>query len=143
MFETYFQPDWITEAQVNRIIQILQVLTGPIAPVLLQDLLKSSTALPQLLDEIERQIPKALRGKFRQQTAGLITKAIDDPAFICECETALMLYVGVIASLLTATLIQQQPDLSQHDFVDALAVYLKKPDQIDAFRRLQMSEKKL
>jgi hypothetical protein len=146
----------------EELVSLMAGVIGPIAPMILNQLLKQPLTQAQLVDQLAGNLPEAARSRFRIQANQLIQdfgqKSTEDassspsdvssartaPAdvdslldsnFVNRCEQQLTILIGPIAAILMRRALAQQPSLSAAQLVEFLALQLSDPETIEAFRR--------
>ncbi|GAA6620157.1 CHAT domain-containing protein [Scytonema sp. NUACC26] len=140
----------LTSSQIYELEKVLLDLIGPIAPILLQNVLAQVGNRRELIEQLKRHLSPSQQEKFQQQVNLELTQPllkledrvemlIDqyqvlDENFIRQCEQALTQAIGPIAHIL----IQQTLSSGEHSrvtFVESLAAKLPNPQLALAFKQ--------
>ena len=136
--------------QYNCLKMTLLELVGPIAPLLLQEVVARSPNGKELVENLAFHLTKKQRIKFENKAKFLFGESVAKPksqldnlcgndSFISQCERDLADLIGPIASLLVQKVVKHSPQISHSELVKILAAAIPDPQKADKFQQRLLS----
>ncbi len=122
---------------------ILVEFIGPVAPILLQQVVKNSHSFQELVDCLACRLPEDKRCDFQTKVKFLFENTPEAESiffpinedFLIECEQDLANLIGPIAPLLIRKTLTSFPQISRLEFVKILASEILDPQKSCQFQR--------
>jgi serine/threonine protein kinase len=145
----------------KQIERLLAEVIGPIAGLLLKQVLMQASTTQDLIERLAVHVPEEGQAQFRKrastllkdidsspsastksqnvstipQASGLKPESTIDPAFLKQCEQELATAIGPIAPYIVQKTLTQKPNLSPEQLVEALTKHLPNPEKVATFRK--------